>query len=236
MQIAVCCLASEEDNECVSIENPLLVPKETVNVVNINELLPEKQIDNIKSVCKDFDDVLTDIPRRTTLIEHSVIVKLDKPIYKRPYAMPYALRKQVEDTVKNMLSANEIVHMKHSLLWLKKDKTIRLCIDNRGLNDVNVFDPLSMPKVDDIFNKLGKANFFSKIDCTKGFWQIPLEQGAKEKSAFVTPFCHYQFTFGIVILGATFATLMQMILEGLEDFSDAFIDDVIIFSVLFLST
>ena len=81
MQIAVCCLASEEDNECDSIENPLLVPKETVNDVNINELLPEKQIDDIKNVCKDFDDVLTDIPGRTTLIEHSVIVKSDKPIY-----------------------------------------------------------------------------------------------------------------------------------------------------------
>ena len=191
MQIAVCCLASEEDNECDSIENPLLVPKETVNDVNINKLLPEKQINDIKNVCKDFDDVLTDIPGRTTLIEHSVIVKSDKPIYNRPYAMPYALRKQVEDEVKNMLSANLIEKSNSAygapiVVVQKKDKTIRLCIDYRGLNDVTQ----PMPKVDDIFNKLGKANFISKIDCTKGFWQIPLEQSAKEKGEFVTPFGH----------------------------------------------
>ena len=33
-----------------------------------------------------------------------------------------------------------------------------------------VFDPQPMPKLDDIFNKLGKAKFISKIDCTEGFW------------------------------------------------------------------
>ena len=60
-----------------------------------------------------------------------------------------------------------------------------------------------------------------------------MEQSAKERSAFVTPFGHYQFNvmpFGMVNSGATFVRLMKMILEGLEEFSDAFIDDVIIFS------
>ena len=96
-----------------------------------------------------------------------------------------------------------------------------------------MFDPKPMPKLDDIFNKLGNSNFLSKIDCTKGFWQIPLEKHAKEKSAFVSPFGHYQFNvmpFGMVNSGATFVRLMKIILDGLQDFSDSFIDDVIIFS------
>ena len=69
------------------------------------------------------------------------------------------------------------------------------------------------------------------IDCTKGFWQIPLEESAKEKHGFVTPFGHFQFSvipFGMVNSGVTFVRLMKIIFEGLEDFSDAFIDDVII--------
>ena len=116
----------------------------------------------------------------------------------------------------------------------KKDNSIRLCIDYRGLNEKTIFDPQPMPKLDDIFNKLGNARFISKIDCTKGFWQIPLEESTKEKSGFVTPFGHYQFNvmpFGMVNSGATFVRLMKSYwTEGLESFSDAFIDDVIIFS------
>ena len=90
-----------------------------------------------------------------------------------------------------------------------------------------------MQKLDDIFNKLGKARFILKIDCTKGFWQIPLEECVKEKCEFVTQFGHYQFNvmhFGMVNSSATFARLMKIALEGLETFFDAFIHDVIIFS------
>ena len=99
-----------------------------------------------------------------------------------------------------------------------------------------IFDPQPMPKLNDIFNKLGKAGFITKNDCTKGFWQIPLEESAKEKSGFVTQFGHYQLNvmpFGMVNSSATFVRLMKIILEGLENFSDAFIDGVIIFSAYF---
>lgn len=236
-----CLLSSQEDIEYSEMENPLLIPQESVNDVHINESLSEKQKEQLLIMCKGYEDVLTDIPGRTTLIEHTVTLKSDRPIYKKPYIMPYAIRKQVEDEVKSMLSANLIEKSNSAygapiVVVQKKDKSIRICIDYRGLNDITVFDPQPMPKIDDIFNKLGQAKFISKIDCTKGYWQIPLEQKAKEKSAFVTPFGHYQFNvmpFGMVNSGATFVRLMKMILEGLEDFSDAFIDDVIIFSSSF---
>ena len=58
----------------------------------------------------------------------------------------------------------------------KKDKTLRFCVDYRGLNSKTVFDPQPMPKIDDILNKLGKAKYLTKIDLTKGYWQIPLAE------------------------------------------------------------
>ena len=90
-----------------------------------------------------------------------------------------------------------------------------------------------MPKMDEVLNKLGKARFLSKIDLTKGYWQIPLSDEAKPLSAFVTPFGQYQFRvmpFGMINSGASFVRLMKRVLEGKEDFSDSFIDDIIIFS------
>ena len=115
----------------------------------------------------------------------------------------------------------------------KKDKTLRFCVDYRGLNSKTVFDPQPMPKIDDILNKLGKAKYLTKIDLRKGYWQIPLAEQAKPLSAFVTPFGQYQFQvmpFGMINSGASFVRLMKKILEGKDEFSDSFIDDIIIFS------
>ena len=241
---SVACLISskEDDIDFVNMENPLLVPQESINDVQINTSLSEDQKQDLMHVCKTYKDVLTDIPGKTTLIQHAVVLKSDTPIYKKPYIMPYSLRQKVQEEVQNMLQAG-IIEKSNSayaapiVIVQKKDKSIRLCIDYRGLNEVTIFDPQPMPKLEDVFNKLGKAKFISKIDCTKGFWQIPLEESAKERSAFITPFGHYQFNvmpFGMVNSGATFVRLMKLILEGLEEFSDSFIDDVIIFSVCFL--
>ena len=236
---SICIIYGKEgDFAYEDIENPLLVPHESVNDIRMDSLLTEEQKQQLNDLCKEFDDVLTDVPGRTSVIEHKVVLNSETPVYKRPYTMPYAVREKVEQEVKNMLNAGIVEKSKSAygapiVVVQKKDASMRLCIDYRGLNEITVFDPQPMPKLDDIFNKLGKAKFISKIDCTKGFWQIPLEESAKEKSGFVTPFGHFQFNvmpFGMVNSGATFVRLMKIILEGLEDFSDAFIDDVIIFS------
>ena len=115
----------------------------------------------------------------------------------------------------------------------KRDGSIRLCVDYRLLNEITVFDLQPMPKLENIINKLGRAKYLSKLDLTKGFWQFPVTNKAKEKSAFVTPFGHYQFTvmpFGMVNSSATFVRLIKMVLSKCEEFSDSFKDDVIIFS------
>ena len=239
---SICFISNkEEDSSYTDIENPLLVPQESLSDIKMDSLLSDDQKQQLLDICKEYEDVLTDIPGRTNLIEHNVVLNSETPIYKRPYTMPYAVRQKVEEEVKNMLNAGIVEKSKSAygapiVVVQKKDNSIRLCIDYRGLNENTIFDPQPMPKLDDIFNKLGKAKFISKIDCTKGFWQIPLEESAKEKSGFVTPFGHYQFNvmpFGMVNSGATFVRLMKIILEGLENFSDAFIDDVIIFSASF---
>lgn len=50
-----------------------------------------------------------------------------------------------------------------------------------------------MPRIDDILNKISKAKFISKLDLTKGYWQVPLDDDAKRINAFVTPFGHFNF-------------------------------------------
>ena len=59
----------------------------------------------MNDLCKEYDDVLTDVPVRTSVIEHKAVLLSETPVYKRPYTMLYAVHENVEQVVKNMLHA-----------------------------------------------------------------------------------------------------------------------------------
>ena len=72
-----------------------------------------------------------------------------------------------------------------------------------------------------------------RLDLTKGYWKVPLDEDTKRKIAFVTPFSHFSFSvmpFGMVNALATFVRLVSKVLAGFEDFTRAFIDDIGIYS------
>jgi hypothetical protein len=105
-------------------------------------------------------------------------------------------------------------------------------VDYRKLNQVTQFDPEPYAQIDDIIDGLGETKYLSKINLTKGYWQIMIDDEAKEKSAFVTQFGHFQFTvmpFGMMNSAATFNRLVRIVLADHSAFSDSFIDDIIIF-------
>ncbi len=84
------------------------------------------------------------------------------------------------------------------------------------MNAVSKFDAYPMPRVDELLDRLGTARFYSTLDLTKGYWQIPLSPLSKEKSAFTTPFGLHQFVtlpFGLFGAPATFQRLMDKILR-----------------------
>ena len=67
-------------------------------------------------------------------------------------------------------------HTSPVVIILKMDGSNRVCIDYRKLNKITVFDPEPMGSADEIFHKLSKDKYFSKIDPSKGYWQVPVAE------------------------------------------------------------
>jgi len=63
----------------------------------------------------------------------------------------------------------------------------RICVDFRKLNDITVGDSYPLPNIQYILDKLGRARYFSALDCASGYWQVPLAEEDKAKTAFITP-------------------------------------------------
>ena len=118
------------------------------------------------------------------------------------------------------------------ILVPKPDATFRICTDYRKVNSVTKTDSFPVPRLDNCTDNTGQANYITKFDLLKGFWQFPLTDRAKEISAFVTPDGLYQYKvmpFGMKNSPATLQRLTSMIITGLDNFK-AYIDDAIIYS------
>ena len=114
----------------------------------------------------------------------------------------------------------------------KKDRSSRICVDYRKLNKVTVADPEPMKTSEDLFQRLGKSNYFSKIDLSKGYWQIPVAEEDVKKTAFVTPDGNYEFIrmpLGMKNSGATLVRGLRMLISNLENV-DSYIDDLIVYA------
>ncbi|CAM4565731.1 unnamed protein product [Caretta caretta] len=106
-------------------------------------------------------------------------------------------------------------------------------MDYHKLNAVTRPDNYTMPHTDELLEKLGRAQFISTWDLTKGYWQVPLDESAKERSAFTTHVGTYEFNvlpFGLQNAPATFQRLVDGLLVGLGDYAVAYLDNVAIFS------
>lgn len=120
------------------------------------------------------------------------------PIYQRPYHTPLAKRLIVEQQVKDMLKAGVIEPSASPwsspiTLVPKPGGETRFCVDYRKLNAHTQRDSYPLPLIQDIFDQLGGASIFSTLDLESGYWQIPVAEEDRPKTAFI---CHkglYQF-------------------------------------------
>nr|AHN53418.1 pol polyprotein [Nuttalliella namaqua] len=175
-------------------------------------------------------------------VEHRIDTGGVRPLRQRPYRVSHSERETIETEVTEMLSKS-IVRPSSSpwsspvVLVPKKDGSIRFCVDYRRLNKVTRKDVYPMPRIDDALDAVCGANYFSSLDMRSGYWQIPMAEEDKEKTAFVTPDGLYEFNvmpFGLCNAPATFERMMDTVLRGLRwKVCLCYLDDVVVYSSSF---
>lgn len=79
------------------------------------------------------------------------------------------------------------------LLVKKKDRSMRMCIDYRGLNALTIKNKYPLPRIDELFDQLHGARYFPKIDLRSGYHQVCIHADDVPMMAFRTRFGHFEF-------------------------------------------
>lgn len=156
-----------------------------------DSLLPDEQR-RLQCVVNKFSELVSSKLGRVKGVEHFIDTGDARPFKQRQYLLSPAMEKHLHGEVDEMLRLGVIQPSKSPwsspiLLVNKKNGEKRACFDGRKLNSVTLRDSYPLPRIDAILNRLRDSSYLSSLDLTKAFWQIPLEESSRPKTAFTVP-------------------------------------------------
>ena len=224
-----------------SMAQSMLMAHAEVATAGGPDRIPE---DRLHAIIKRFSSVLVDelppgLPPDRGVGHVITLEKGAKPTYRPARRLSPLELAEVEAHVRKLLLNGHIEPSKspfgaNVLFVQKKDGTLRMCLDYRALNKITVQNKYPLPRIDDLIDKMAGAKCFSSLDLASGYHQIRIAEEDVPKTAFSTPFGHYQFkvlAFGLTNAPATFQYAMNELFAGqLGRYVCVYLDDILIFS------
>ncbi|KAJ9545025.1 hypothetical protein OSB04_024732 [Centaurea solstitialis] len=214
-------------------------------LVYVAEIAGEKKRKTVADVpvVRDFPDVfpedLPGVPPERQVEFGIDLIPGAAPVAKAPYRLAPPEMQELSNQLEELLGQGFIRPSSSPwgapiLFVKKKDGSMRMCIDYRELNKLTVKNRYPLPRIDDLFDQLQGAAWFSKIDLRSGYHQVKVREEDVQKTAFRTRYGHFEFVvmpFGLTNAPAVFMDLMNRVCRPMLDKSViVFIDDILIYS------
>ena len=228
------------------IINHLKEKEESVDIDygEINKKLEEAAITNqeeknqLKEILWRHREVFRKQPGRLLSYEHILRVRENQTFIGRSYPIPMAYREKVEEEIQKMLDMGIIQRSSSPYInpivpVIKKDGTVRLCLDARRLNEILIEDWECPEPAEVLFQKCKGMRVMSSLDMTSSFWQVPLHIDSKKYTAFQHRGKSYEFNvvpFGLKTSTAALVRGLDHALHGIGDHVISFVDDTLITS------
>jgi hypothetical protein len=194
----------------------------------------------VEEFAECFKEIPPGLPPDRPGVVHQIHMTPDaKPVSRPTYRLSPAEKREVERQLKEQLSQDWIEPSVSPwgspiLFAQKKGGTLRMCVDYRALNKYTVKNRYPLPRADDLFDSLHGAKYFSSLDLASGYHQIRIAEEDRPKTAFRTPFGHFQYkvlSFGLTNAPATFQAAMDAMLGPLIGKGVlVYLDDILIYS------
>ena len=202
------------------------------------ELTPE-DVPVVREYVSVFPRDLPGLPPDREIVFSIELMPRTAPISRVPYRLAPIELKELKVQLEDMIE-KRFIRPSHSpwgapvLFVKKKDGSLRLCIDYKGLNKVMIKNKYPLPRIDDLFDQLAGSRVFSSIDLRSGYHQLKVRAEDIPKTAFRTRYGHYEFlvmSFGLTNAPAAFMELMNRAFHYyLDNFIIVFINDILVYS------
>ena len=104
----------------------------------------------------------------------------------------------------------------------------------RALNKITINNKYLILLVAELFDRLCKVEYFTKLDWRSEYWQVRVAEGDEAKTTCVTQYGSFEFLvmpFGLTNASATFCNLMNDVLfDFLDSFVVVYLDDIVIYN------
>ncbi|OXA53726.1 Transposon Ty3-I Gag-Pol polyprotein [Folsomia candida] len=166
---------------------------------------------------------------RTDRVEFDIDTGDHPPIRMQQFNHPEKIHRDIKSHVDKLLAQGIVRPIRGS--WSspcffvpKKDDdgnltSQRFTVDYRSLNRITKKIQWPQTRIDDIFQSLRGKKYFTSLDFTSGYYQVPMTPEAQEKATFVTregTFAPTVLPFGVSNGPARFAELLDEVLSGLK--------------------
>ena len=174
---------------------------------------------------------------RTSLLKHHIDTGSTPPIRFRPRRPPKAFQPHEDELIDQLLESGVIKPTdspwSHPAVFVKKQSgEWRICFDGRALNKVTKKDSFPLPSITECLDGLAGSKFYSALDLNQAYFQVELEESAKEKCSFSTTKGHWSYEvlpMGLCNSVATFSRLVTEVFKGmLFNGVVAYLDDLLV--------